>query len=174
MTLYCMDDRVDVANRVLLAFAPGTSIRLDAHGYVIVCWTCHGGEKFERRWMTRGQDFYPVWYRHWGHGGTATTALAQLVRWIKGRPVLPLSAWRYWGSDGVALLRQQGDNGAAAIEALQAAGYPDAVPCVLCRVALGSSGFDWWSLNGVSGPCCGMRSGCRQTGKREVDRGKVA
>lgn len=164
MTLYCTDDRVDVANEVLKSFAPDTSIRLDAHGYLIVCWTRHNGEKFERRWMTRGQSYYPPWHRHWGHGGTATVALAQLCRWIKDRPVLPLTTWRYWGRDGVALLRQQGDNGEAAIEALRAAGYPEVVPCVLCGVELGDSGYDWWSLGKVSGPCCSMRDGCRQKG----------
>ena len=25
------------------------------------------------------QDFYPVWYRQWGHGGTASTAISQNV-----------------------------------------------------------------------------------------------
>jgi hypothetical protein len=158
----CTNDRVDVANIVLQSFAPDTSLRIDAQGYVVVCWN-HHGVKTERRWMTRGQDFYPIWHRKWGHGGTATTALAQLVRWIKGRPVLPLSTWIYWGGEQCRLMRQQGDdNGAQAISALRAAGYPETVPCVLCGQTLGSGGLDWWSLDKVTGPCCGMRSGCRQ------------
>lgn len=157
---YCKDLRVDVANAVLRSFAPDTSIRLDAHGYVVVEWVRSNGEKMSRRWMTRGQDWYPVWHRRWAHGGTASVALSQLVRWIQGRPVMSLAAWRHWAAPGCALLRQQGDDGAAAIAALEAAGYPQQAKCVLC----GQTGHigDWWSLNGVSGPCCGMNRGCEQ------------
>jgi hypothetical protein len=107
--------------------------------------------------MTRGQDFYPVWNRHWGHGGTASTALAQLVRWVRGLPVLPISTWRYWAGEKCELL-SHGDSGKA-IESLIEAGYPEKVSCVLCGKELSS--FDWWSLDGVSGPCCYSPKECR-------------
>ena len=156
-------DRVEVANVVLQSFAPDTTVRIDASGHVIVEWTRRGGEKLSRRWMARGQDWYPVWHRHWGHGGTASRALSQLVRWIQGKPVCSLAVWRGWASPGCALLRQQGDNGAAALTALADAGYPKESPCVLCGDTEHIG--DWWSLKGVSGPCCSMRSGCRQQAK---------
>lgn len=168
VTVLCRDERVEVANKVLKSFAPETTIVLDAHGYVVVCWKDHCGKLIERRWMTRGQSFYPTWSKLWCHGGTATVALAQLVRWIKGRPVLPLTTWMYWACDRVALLRQQNDNGAAAIESLRDAGYPEVSKCVLCGVDLAIAGFDWWCLDGVSGPCCHHTQGCRQDTTRKT------
>lgn len=147
--------RLATSNEVLGAFAPETTLRID-RGHVVVCWRSHA-----KRWMTRGgQDFYPVWHREWGHGGTASTALSQLVRWIKGLPVLPLGTWRYWGGERVALLRQR-QGAEAAIIALERAGYPAKVPCVLCQRELAGA-MDWWSLDGVSGPCCCWTQGCRQ------------
>lgn len=157
---HCKDDRVEAANVALKSFAPDTSLRIDATGHVVVEWVRSNGERLSRRWMTRGQDWYPVWHRHWGHGGTACVALSQLVRWITERPVMSLATWRYWASKGCALLRQQGDDGTAALAALADAGYPAESPCVLCGDA-GHIG-DWWSLKGVTGPCCSMNSGCRQ------------
>ncbi len=147
------------ANEILKTFAADTSVRLES-GYVIVDWTRHGGERLSRRWMTRGQDWYPVWHRHWGHGGTACCALSQLVRWINGRPVYGVAMWKHWASDGVQLLRT-GDP-SSAITRLIEAGYPLESACVLC----GESGHvgDWWSLGKVSGPCCGMTLGCKQKG----------
>lgn len=159
-----VDDKIEVANEVLKSFAPGTSLRLCPTGYVMVQWTSfYPPFRFEKRWMTRGQDFYPVWHRQWGHGGTASTALAQLVRWCKGKTVLPLSSWRYWAGETCRLLRQQDDNGEAALKALLDGGYPETVPCVLC----GSHDHigDWWSLKKVVGPCCSMRGGCKQARK---------
>ena len=153
----CKDDRIQVANEVLKCFAPGTSLRLES-GYVLVEWTNHRGPQ-SKRWMTRGQDFYPVWHHSWGHGGTASTALAQLVRWVRGQPVLPISTWQYWSGDRVALLRQ--GNGQMAIQTLLDAGYPSQAACVLCGNNI-VGGMDWWSLKGVTGPCCDMRSGCKQ------------
>ena len=62
----CMDEKIDVANEVVKCFAPGTSLRIES-GHVLVSWEDSFG-KYERRWMTRGQDFYPVCI---GNGGTA-------------------------------------------------------------------------------------------------------
>jgi len=161
MASHCLNDRVDTSNEVLQSFAPDTRLRIDAHGYIVVEWTTHSGATLSRRWMTRGQDWYPVWHRYWGHGGTACVALSQLVRWCRGKPVLPLSSWRFWGGEDYALLRH-GPGPEAAITALINGGYPQRVPCVLCGLELDVAG-DWWSLKGVSGPCCAMRSGCKQS-----------
>ena len=159
--MHCKDDRIDIANFVLKCFAPETTLRIES-GYVLVAWTDSRG-KHEKRWMTRGQDFYPGWHNNWGHGGTASTALSQLVRWVKCLPVLPLSTWQYWSGDRVQLLRQ--GNAEMAIQTLMGAGYPQKAECVLCGDTI-TGGMDWWSLNGVTGPCCGMRSGCQQKGTR--------
>lgn len=155
---YCKDFRIDAANEMLKCFAPGTTLRLES-GYVLVEWENNRGKQ-SKRWMTRGgQDFYPVWHRHWAHGGSACTALSQLVRWVQGRPVLSINSWRYWGREECALLRH-GDR-EAALQAMLDAGYPAQATCVLCKQPINGS-LDWWSLDGVSGPCCGWTSGCRQ------------
>jgi hypothetical protein len=151
--------RVPMANRVLDCFAEGTIVSYIEGRGVVVSWRSYnGGEIIYRRWQTRGQDFYPTWSNKWGHGGTACTALAQLVRWIQGKPVLPLSTWRYWFGDKCRLARDRADEG---IKALIHGGYPDAAICVLCNQPI-SGGMDWWSLDNVSGPCCGWTTGCRQ------------
>lgn len=163
-----MQKRLDAANFVLRTFAPETTISLAKSGHVEVSWTGYDGKKITKRWMTRGQSFYPPWYRNWAHGGTASTALSQLVRFVKGKPVLPISTWRYWAGDRVALLRQGergkngGPTGEEAVNALLSAGYPEQVNCVVCGLELGSRGFDWWALDGVSGPCCGIGTGCQE------------
>lgn len=153
--------RLLIANNVLETFAADTWMAL-LDGYVWVHWRRHNGVTDQRRWQTRGQDFYPVWSNRWGHGGTACTALSQLVRWIQGKPVLPLATWRMWTGERVALGRERGVH---AVASLAAAGYPEIVKCVLCGGDLITS-LDWWSLNKVSGPCCTSHNGCRQ--KRDI------
>jgi hypothetical protein len=152
------ETRIQIANRMLESFAPGTWLRLES-GYVLVEWKNRALATISKRWMTRGQDFYPVWNRQWTGGGTACTALSQLVRWVQGKPVLPASTWRYWAGEKCKLLRH--GNWEARLRELTDAGYPDVAKCVLCGNEI-SGGMDWWSLDGISGPCCSMRSGCRQ------------
>jgi len=143
---------VEAANAALVGFASDSTIVI-VGGRVCVSFR---GEV--RRWATRGQDFYPVWHHRWAHGGTSATALSQLVRWIQGRPVLPIGSWRYWTGPQVALGRERGP---AIVEGLLQAGYPVKTPCVLCGLELEQAG-DWWSLDGVSGPSCAWTRGCRQ------------
>ncbi len=150
------EERIDAANRALQTFAPGTRIERRPGGWY-VCWTGWKGKAFAKRWATRGQDFYPVWHDHWGHGGTASMALSQLVRWAQEKPVLPIGSWRYWASERIQLTNSE------TLEILRSAGYPEEARCVLCGEVI-AGGMDWWHLDGVTGPCCGMRSGCKQTG----------
>lgn len=150
--------RVVVANAVLALFAERTWVAHD-RGFVVVNWRHFTGELLARRWMTRGgQSFYPVWSRKWGHGGTRCTALSQLVRWIQGKPVLPMSTWRYWAGDRVGLGRERGPE---IVRLLTEGGYPLQSQCVLCGCDL-LQGLDWWHLDKLSGPCCNSHNGCRQ------------
>lgn len=149
--------RLAAANQALQCFAADTEI-VDRHRGLAVRWQ-QGGRTIEKRWqLLTGSSWYPVWHRRWAHGGTAARALCQLVRWIKGQPVLPLSSWRYWTGPGVALGRDRGDE---CCQVLQAAGWPDHAVCVLCGRQLLRS-LDWWTLRNVSGPCCHHTEGCRQ------------
>jgi len=147
--------RISVANEVLRSFASDTEIQFVPYNGIYIQWLS-GAKVHRKRWQVHpGQSFYPVWNNKWCHGGTACTALSQLVRWIQNRPVLPLASWIYWSSDKIALL----DPSVVAI--LAESGYPVSVKCVLCGHAL-DSGFDWWHLNKKSGPCCALSNGCRQ------------
>lgn len=159
--------RLTAANRVLQSFESRSEIafKRNAGGrrILVIRWTLWHGKKYERQWMTRGQDFYPVWKQRWPGGGTACTALSQLVRWVQGKTVLPISTWRYWATDGIKLLKDESH-----VDILLAAGYPEHVDCVLCGHRI-EGGLDWWSVKDVTGPCCGWRSGCRQTGKYDQE-----
>lgn len=158
-------DKIDCANEVLESFSVAKIVRRQASwsgkgGGWFVEWEM-GGKLYRRRWMTRGQDFYPVWSRIYPGGGTSCTALSQLIRWLRGQPVLPISTWRYWADEQCKLLPLD------AVEKLLAGGYPADTPCVLCGEKIAGS-LDWWSLDGVSGPCCGWTSGCRQEPKYKI------
>ena len=145
--------RCSTANRVLATFFDG---RIEQRkGGMYVCWSNSWQGDIAKRWQCRGQDFYPVWHRKYPGGGTSSTALSQLIRWIQGKPVLPISTWQMWASERCKLLPQ------SAVDELLAGGYPEHVDCVLCGNQI-VGGLDWWSLDGVSGPCCGWTSGCRQ------------
>lgn len=145
--------KLKAANAVLAIIAHET--RLELKGKRVIVEFPYQG-LIKRQWQTRGQDFYPVWYSKFGSGGTVTTALSQLVRWIQGKPVLPMGTWRYWTGPVVAMGRE---NGPSIIEILAQAGYPEQVNCVRCGEPV-TAGLDWWSLNGVSGPAHGWKQGC--------------
>lgn len=147
------ESRLATANRVLATFFAGHIEK--RKGGVYVCWSNKYDGDVSKRWQCRGQDFYPVWHHKYPGGGTSSTALSQLVRWIQGKPVLPISTWHYWSREQCKLLPP------SAVDELVAGGYPQHVDCVLCgRLIVGS--LDWWSLGKVSGPCCGWTTGCRQ------------
>lgn len=146
-------DKLAVANGVLASFSK-SQFTVRGHAYVTFPYR---GKLMTKRWMCRGNDFYPVWHRYYPGGGTSVTALSQLIRWVQDKPVLPMSTWRYWSSETCKLLPVE------AVQELEDGGYPVHVNCVLCHNQIEGS-LDWWSLNGVSGPCCGWTSGCRQKG----------
>lgn len=164
-----MPDRLAVANAALALFADRVSLSRK-NGRVIVTfpsWNAWGEVMLHLAWITSGQSFYPTWSQRFCHGGTVTTALAQLVRWVRGQPVLPLGTWRYWCSEKVGLGRRPNgaSNGAELLRVLEEGGYPHVATCCLCgRTPLPR--FDWWHLKLVSGPCCdyGDEAGCRQKG----------
>lgn len=146
-----MEDRLEVVNKVLAEFAPGTVVKKEGSQGWTVHWTNYRGIEITRRWQVRrGGSFYPVWSKLWAHGGTCCAALTQLMRWLQGRSVLPLSTWRYWKSNGLAI-------SCDSIESLARAGYPDRAVCIHCGEQI-SNGFDWYDLGKISGcvhfHCC--------------------
>lgn len=144
-------NKLEIANEVLKDFS---CVQLEKlKGGMYVSWNIK--KPIRRRWQCRGQDFYPVWHNIYPGGGTSSMALAQLIRWCQDKPVLPLTSWRWWSGESVALVSKE------AVDKLESACYPKVVKCVLCRNDIVGS-MDWWSLNKVSGPCCSHLSGCRQ------------
>lgn len=159
------EQRLAVANEVLswLTAPKGTT-----YGVWLVA---KGNSLFVRigplkkfRWQVApGQDFYPVWKRELPYGGTTTIALSQLIRWVQGKSCVPLGSWLHWTGPRCRLAR---DNGPEVVRLLRAGGWPEQVPCVLCRRMMDVPG-DWWNLDGTAGPCCSMTDGCKQERKTD-------
>ena len=143
--------RMEVANEVLAYIMPSMKPELVIKaGRIAVRW--HQSWEEERPivtkiWMTRNQDFYPIWHNRAPWGGTCSTAISQLVRWARHQPVLPLDVWRRWSQPGIQLF-----SGDRPLVLLQKAGYPEVVECVVCGNE--PDGLDWWHYEGKSGPCC--------------------
>lgn len=155
MTTEAVKSKIETANEVLASFAKRSRIERRPNGWYVI-WDLSDGRRIEKRWHCRcGQDFYPTWSQKWLGGGTSCTALSQLIRWLRGQPVLPIATWEWWANEKVKLLPM------SAVAKLLDAGYPDHANCVLCGERIVGS-LDWWHLDGVSGPCCGWTSGCRQ------------
>lgn len=149
-----MNNRIAIANETLASFTPARIERRTGGWYVR--WKDWRGQQRSMRWeLARGSSHYPRGSRRYPMGGTGVMAIGQLIKWCKNQPVQPIGDWRCWSAPHTALLPE------TAVDRLEAAGYPSDVPCVLCGEELYNQG-DWWNLNGVSGPACNARSGCRQ------------
>jgi len=160
------DRRLLASNRVLHTYCKMAWIERRLSGFY-VCWQQRDRDgsnariiTISRRWQCRGNDWYPVWANKYPGGGTSLIATSQLIRWCRGQPVLPISSWRGWAHRKVNLLPSH------AVDELARSGYPLSVDCVLCGRSIVHP-MDWWHLNGVSGPCCSHRNGCRQKIKTE-------
>lgn len=145
--------RAAMATEVLQCFAAESMIWRRPGGWW-VCWDRGRGQVERRYTVGRGRSHHPPWDRIWGHGGTACEALYQLMRWCRGQPVLPLSAWEYWGSDTIRLVDMS-----VAGKLLSDMDWPTQVDCVLCGTRI-EKAQDWWDLDGVSGPLCTFGGVC--------------
>ena len=145
--------RLATANAALQCFVPDTRLEL-RNGRVFVCWENYRGKPASRMWMTRGGSFYPMWSHKWAHGGTCTIAMAQLVRWVRGLTVLPMTTWEYWVGERVGLAGWRGkDKQEELLATLRNAGYPLVSTCIFCgKSPIGR--FDWYSYRGKEGTVC--------------------
>jgi hypothetical protein len=100
--------------------------------------------------LTNQGDWTRYGYRQRPTGGTGMQALAQLIRYVRDLPRLPLVTWEYWAGDTVQLATPR------ALEILRASDYgnPKKTCCVLCGDPHFKRGLDWWSLDRVVGPAC--------------------
>jgi hypothetical protein len=148
--------RIAVANMALDTFIPGVILYQSRE--LRMAWDARKQPpKYDFPARLRGQgDWTQFGYRHRPTGGTGMQALAQLIRYVRDLPRLPLVTWEYWSSDTIKLCNPR------TVELLKSGGYEDAKKtcCVLCGDPLFKRGLDWWSLDGVVGPSC--RFGCCQ------------
>lgn len=146
--------RVEVANQALATFAPSISLYQGSRE-LRMKW---GKHDFPARLRTDGS--WPQFgYRQRPTGGTGMQALAQLIRFVRNLPRHPIETFAYWSGERVRLGNPN------TVEILRAGGYEDRAKtsCVICgNRDYSTSGLDWWSLNGLIGPVCSHRGGCRQ------------
>lgn len=153
-----LEAKISVANQVLEAFAPETSISRGKNGFY-VSWKTWRDKQVKKRFSRQsGSCFYPVWHRDWGHGGTACVALTQLVRWLQGQPVLPLATWRYWCGDTVKLIKKQDPE--TILTLLERNGYPSEAACIFCGQK--PRRWDWYLTGQLEGVGCYPGTGCKQ------------
>jgi hypothetical protein len=136
-------ERIEVANRVLETFC---TIRLsDRSGRLWMEWP----PRFAFPAALRGDGTWPRYgYYQRPCGGTGLNATAQIIRYVRDLPRLPMRAWRHWASENVKLCC------AETLRLLEASEYPARTACVLCGRDDWTRGLDWWSLGKIIGPVC--------------------
>jgi hypothetical protein len=88
-------------------------------------------------------------------------ALAQMIRFVRDLPRVPLTTWEYWAGEKVKLCTPD------TVALLRDGGYgdPSKTQCVLCGATEFKRGLDWWSLDGIVGPAC-FGGRCSDSGKK--------
>lgn len=94
-------------------------------------------------------------YMRYGFGGTQAYHIGQLIRFIQDRSRHSLDVMPYWTPGERKILEAAGWNN------------PVKIACVLCGKITQSK--DWYSLNGISGPCCSMAV-CSREGVKNVNK----
>jgi hypothetical protein len=145
------DERIEVADEAVWTFIPGVQFYWQRE--LRMCWP-----KWDKKSMhdfparLRSSGDWPMFgYHQRPTGGTGMQAIAQLIRYIRDLPRLPLETWEYWASDTIKLTTPQ------TVEILRLGGYfdPKKTCCVLCgKTDWSKGGLDWWSLDKVIGPSC--------------------
>jgi hypothetical protein len=157
--------KVEIANRVLACFQPSAQFVVEGNRLMM---------SINRTWMkSPNVKTVPVLLRkdhHWftgalgkiyPGGGGSTQAATTLACWLRDWPRLPLASWEYWAKpNGPGLLMDNPE----AVGWLRDAGYDDErTRCINCGSIEFKGGLDWWSCDGVSGPCC-MWGDCAKAG----------
>ena len=87
----CMNDQIiEAANHVLTTLDP-------TYHFALATKRLHFSTKYGgRRMIIRADGLWPIFdYGALGLGGTAATAIVQLVRWIRALPRRPIAWWQY-------------------------------------------------------------------------------
>ena len=149
-------ERVRTADKALLTYSR-QRLYLDDIGRLRMYedWGDGAGPRADLPASLCPNGMWPVSHRRYSGGGTQMNSVAQLIRWVRDLPRLPLDSWEYWASETVRLCNPE------TLAILKGSDYGDKTSCVLCGSPKFQGGLDWWSLNGVTGPSC--KSGhCQQ------------
>jgi len=143
-------DAVIEANRVLHAFAPYLSFLYKNNRLSLLYHRPGRPSKTKCVQVAKHSGALSINYGRLGLGGTQAMAIGQLARFIRNQTRVPLHAWEHWTCDKIML---GGENSQDVLRAVRDSSYCDAekTKCVICG---GSRSGDWWSLDGVIGPCC--------------------
>ena len=142
--------RLGIANLVADTFVPGVIFYEGEHGLRMSWDNRRQPVRFDYAAMLRSDGSWPKYgYRQRPTGGTGFQGMAQLIRYIRDLPRLPMATWEYWAGKSVQLGTER------TLEILRGSDYgnPEKTKCVLCGT-LDFKGLDWWSLDGITGPCC--------------------
>ena len=129
------------------------------NGRFYLSWDFVGKQR--RRWDAPEGSSFPTWSRKAPWCGTRSMCYGLLVRAIQGKPIVPYGTWINLVTGPCKLC---GGNPEPLKAALDAAGWPHEVPCILCGKMLTRTG-DWWTVGEgrkrKSGPSCSMAD-CRE------------
>ncbi len=150
--------RLEIANLALATFLP--SVRLYQARELRMCWDARQPQPkhdFPARLRNSG-DWTQYGYRQRPTGSTGMQALAQMIRFVRDLPRLPLITWKYWAGDKINLCTPR------TVELLKEGGYGDPLKTlwVLCGVTEFKRGLD-----GVVGPSC-FGGRCREHGEETL------
>lgn len=139
---------LEEVNRSVGLLIRGAKFERDDRGRL---WYINDEDKYNRRvmWRLRSSDKrWPVGRKATQiSGGTVVQTLVQLSLWLKGMPHYPLRCVRHWFTyEGKLEIGYE-----EFIRSLELSSYGKNTKCVLCG---GDYPTDWWSLDGVIGPCC--------------------
>lgn len=142
------DYRLGVANLVLDTFVPGVMMYEGEYG-LRMSWDNRKQPRHDFAARLRSDGSWPLYgYNVRPSGGTAYQGIAQMIRYVRDLPRLPLLTWEYWSGDSVKLCTPR------TLELLKSSDYSKKTNCVLCGSSEWKRGLDWWSLDGKIGPCC--------------------
>lgn len=113
--------RLEQANAILAIFSPKS--RLEYSRGIYFKWIDYKGISHRLKWVgrSRGSDF-PTISEKLPFGGTCCNATMELVRWVRGDHVRPLSTWRQFVKHGM---------NPQVLELATKFGWPEQVPCAV-------------------------------------------
>lgn len=137
--------RLEQAQAILTALSPAYRMGLTRGRVFLSCPISWGSGIWRKQWVSVSPgSFYPRFKSAPYQGGTWCVCVAQLVRFVQGKPHLPMGWWRQAVNVGC----EPGVLAAAA-----SVGWPAGFPCIHCGKFL-QSGYDWWCVGKLEGVSC--------------------